>query len=63
MTRRTLNELIADADRLADIFEDYQPTEADRIRHPSASMALKLAAFRRSYAERELAEAVEQART
>ncbi len=60
--RRSLSELIANADALADAFEDYDPKDEDFDRPLTPLMAVKLAAFRRSQAEKELAEAVQRAR-
>jgi len=60
--RRSLDDLIANADKLADAFENYDP-EADDFDAPLPPlMAVKLAAFRRGEAERELADAIHQAR-
>lgn len=57
---RSLDELMARADQLADTFEAYEPQDADRGEPPL--MALRRAAFRRSMVERELTEAVGEAR-
>jgi hypothetical protein len=62
MTKRTLDELIANAERLADEFEDYDPEAEDFGAPMSPIMAVKLAAFRRSRAEKDLADAVAAAR-
>jgi len=59
---RSLNDLIASADRLADTFEAYEPAEADESRPVPPIMAVKLAAFKRVHAERELAHAIHAAR-
>ncbi len=58
---RSIDELIAHADELADEFEAYEPREQDRGHEPPL-MALRRAAYRRSLAERDLAEAVSVAR-
>jgi hypothetical protein len=57
---RSINELIARADELADQFERYDPREADH--HEPALMALRRIAYRRVLIERELADAVRNAR-
>lgn len=62
MTRRTLDDIIAHADELADQFENYDPTPGDAARDMPPVMAVKLAAWRRDLAEKELAEAVRSAR-
>lgn len=60
--RRSLTELIASADELADAFESYEP-EVDDFNAPLPPLvAVKLAAFRRAAAEKELAGAVAAAR-
>lgn len=58
---RSIDELIAQADELADQFEAYQPEAEDFGKEPPL-VALRRAAYRRSLAERELADAVCQAR-
>lgn len=58
---RSIDELIAHADELAGEFEAYEPGEQDRGYEPPL-MALRRAAYRRSLAERDLAEAVSTAR-
>lgn len=60
--RRSLSDLMAHADELADAFEagEFDPADADAPLPPL--MAIKLAAFRRAAAEKELAEAVHRAR-
>ena len=60
--RPSLADLIANADRLADAFENYdlKPDDFDTPLPPL--MAVKLAAFRRAAAEKELAEAIHAAR-
>ena len=62
MTRRTLDDIIAHADELADRLENYDPTPGDDARELSPVTAVKLAAWRRDLAEKELAEAVRSAR-
>ncbi|MFT3874648.1 MAG: hypothetical protein QM714_18700 [Nocardioides sp.] len=62
MTKRSLADLIAHADELADAFENYEPIEADFHAPLPPLMAVKLAAFRRAAAEKELAEAITAAR-
>jgi hypothetical protein len=57
---RSIDELLAHADDLADRFEDYEPREGDRA-EPTL-MALRRAAYRRALIERELVEMVRQAR-
>jgi hypothetical protein len=58
---RSIDELMADAERLADQFEDYEPDAADR--DEPALLALRRAAYRRALIERELVEMVRLART
>lgn len=60
--RRSLTDLIASADKLADAFENHDPTPDDFDAPLPPLMAVKLAAFRRGQAEKELAEAIAQAR-
>lgn len=55
-----MDELIARADELADAFEDYEPSEADR--GEPVLMALRRVAYQRALLERELLEAVRKAR-
>ncbi|HPU12276.1 MAG TPA: hypothetical protein PLQ19_00630 [Aeromicrobium sp.] len=62
MMRPSLADLIGNADRLADAFEDLEPTDADFGAPLPPLMAVKLAAFRRAAAEKELAEAIAVAR-
>jgi FAD/FMN-containing dehydrogenase len=62
MTRRSLEEIKARADEFADAFEDYDPKPGDQDSAIAPIMAVKLAAWRRDAAERELAEAVQAAR-
>ncbi len=62
MMRPSLADLIANADRLADAFENHEP-KSDAFDAPLPPlMAVKLAAFRRAAAEKELAEAIRAAR-
>ncbi|MDT0200652.1 hypothetical protein [Nocardioides sp. AE5] len=60
--RPSLEDLIKNADRLADAFEGHEPDEADFDAPLPPLMAVKLAAFRRAAAEKELAEAIAAAR-
>lgn len=60
--RRSLADLIDSADKLADAFETYDPKPDDFGAPLSPLMAVKLAAFRRGQAERELANAIQRAR-
>lgn len=62
MTRRTIDEIIARADEFAVAFEQYEPQPGDEHAPIPPVMAVKLAAWRRDAAERELAEAVRAAR-
>lgn len=57
---RSLDDLIAQADDLADEFEDYEPREDDR--GESALVALRRAAYRRALIEQELIDRVREAR-
>lgn len=57
---RSMDELIARADELADAFEDYDPQDSDRGEPPL--MALRRVAYRRALIERELVDAVRTAR-
>ncbi|MFI5428762.1 hypothetical protein [Aeromicrobium sp. UC242_57] len=59
---RSLAELIANADALADAFENYEPQPGDFDAPLPPLMAVKLAAYRRAQAEKDLAEAISQAR-
>ncbi|MGH3503610.1 MAG: hypothetical protein ACRDQA_22340 [Nocardioidaceae bacterium] len=58
---RSLEEIIAHADELADAFEDYEPDLADEGKS-SPLVALRLAAARRVEADRDLLAAVSKAR-
>jgi hypothetical protein len=60
--RRSLTDLIAHANELADTFENHDPGNEDFDASLPPLMAVKLAAFRRAAAEKELAEAIERAR-
>lgn len=62
MVRRTIEEIKARADEFADAFENYEPKAGDREAPVPPVMAVKLAAWRRDAAERDLAEAVRAAR-
>ncbi|HHU11525.1 MAG TPA: hypothetical protein GXZ60_16160 [Intrasporangiaceae bacterium] len=62
MTRRSIDDIIARAEELADAFENYDPKPGDQDAPVPPIMAVKLAAWRRDTAERELAEAVRAAR-
>lgn len=57
---RSIDELIAQADELADEFEHYAPADEDRG-EPTLT-ALRRAAYRRALIERELVEMVRHAR-
>lgn len=57
---RSLNDLIARADELADSFEAYEPSETDEAEPPL--MALRRLAYQRMLLERKLADAVAEAR-
>jgi hypothetical protein len=57
---RSIDDLIAQADELADEFERYEPREDDR--GEPTLMALRRAAYRRALIERDLIEMVQQAR-
>lgn len=62
MARRSIDDIRARADELADAFEDYDPKPGDQDAPVPPVMAVKLAAWRRDTAERELADAVRSAR-
>lgn len=57
---RSIDDLVAQADELADEFERYEPREDDR--GEPVLMALRRAAYRRVLIERDLVEVVRQAR-
>lgn len=59
---RSLSDLIANADALADAFENSDPQPEDFDAPVPSLMAVKLAAFRRSQAEKDLADAIRAAR-
>ena len=58
---RSIDELLAQAEDLADEFEKYDPEPGDRRDEPPL-MALRRAAYRRAVIERELLESVGRAR-
>ena len=58
---RSLDEMMAQADALADRFEAYEPEPGDRDTVAPLTQ-LRLAALKRAEAEREIAEAVANAR-
>jgi hypothetical protein len=58
---RSLEEILAHADELADAFEAYEPKPEDEGK-ASSLVALRLAAARRAEADRALLEAVVDAR-
>ena len=60
--RPSLTDLIAHADQLADAFENHDPAPEDFGAPLPPLMAVKLAAFRRAAAEKELAPAIHAAR-
>ncbi|MDR1441127.1 MAG: hypothetical protein LBJ02_01830 [Bifidobacteriaceae bacterium] len=62
MTRRSIAEIEARAGEFADAFESYDPKPGDRDAPLPPALAVRLAAWRRDTAERELAEAVRAAR-
>ncbi|QGH70518.1 hypothetical protein [Pseudactinotalea sp. HY158] len=62
MTRRSLEEIKARANKFADAFESYDPEPGHEGAPLPPVMAVKLAAWRRDVAERDLAEAVRIAR-
>ena len=62
MTRRSIADIAARADEFAYAFENYDPRPGDEDAPLPPIMAVKLAAWRRDTAERELAEAVHAAR-
>ncbi len=57
---RSIDELLARADELANAFEQYDPQDSDRGEPPL--MALRRAGYRRALVERELVDAVRSAR-
>lgn len=62
MTRRSLDDIKARADEFADAFENYEPKPEDLDAPLPPVMAVKLAAWRRDTAEKDLADAVHAAR-
>jgi hypothetical protein len=58
---RSLEEILAQADELADAFEAYEPEASDRDK-ASSLVALRVAAARRAAADRALLTAVAEAR-
>lgn len=60
--RPSLTDLIAHADQLADAFESHDPAPEEFNAPLPPLMAVKLAAFRRAAAEKELAQAIHAAR-
>lgn len=62
MTRRSIDEIKARAEEFADAFENYEPQPGDQDAAVPPAMAVKLAAWRRDAAERELADAIQAAR-
>ncbi len=62
MTRRSIDDITARANEFADAFEGYDPAPGDLDAALPPVMAVKLAAWRRDSAERDLAEAVQRAR-
>lgn len=57
---RSIDDLIAHADEIADIFERYEPQCSDA--GEPALIALRRAAYRRSLVEREVLDSVRRAR-
>jgi len=62
MAPRSIDDIKARADEFADAFENYDPQPGDQDAPVPPAMAVKLAAWRRDTAERELADAVRAAR-
>ena len=62
MAPRSIEDIKARADEFAAAFENYEPKSGDQDAPIPPVMAVKLAAWRRDTAERELAEAVRAAR-
>mgnify|MGYP000232064221 FL=1 len=62
MTRRSLEDIEAHADELADAFESYEREPEDENVALPPLMAVRLAAWRRSTAEEELGRTVRTAR-
>ncbi len=57
---RSMDELISQADELEKAFEDYEPSDDDRLDSPL--LQLRRAAWRRAQTERDLLAAVRTAR-
>lgn len=62
MTRPSIRDIAARANDIADAFENYEPKPGDENAALPPVMAVKLAAWRRDAAERDLADAVQAAR-
>lgn len=62
MAPRSISEIKARAEEFADAFEDYEPKPGEQDAPLPPAMAVKLAAWRRDVAEKELAQAVRAAR-
>lgn len=62
MTRRSIDNIKAHAEKFADAFENYEPQPSDQDAPLPPVTAVKLAAWRRDTAERELADQVRAAR-
>ena len=62
MAPRSIEDIKARADEFADAVENYDPQPGDQDAPIPPVMAVKLAAWRRDSAERELADAVRAAR-
>lgn len=61
MSRRSIEDIRARAEEFADAFENYDPKLGDEDLPLTPMMAVKLAAWRRDSAERQLADAVRTA--
>lgn len=59
---RSTQDLIDYANEMADRFENYELEPGDEQRPVPPEVAVKVAAYKRAYAERELTEAVRAAR-
>jgi hypothetical protein len=59
---RSLQEILAQADELAHTFEAYEPSDADEGK-ASSLVALRMAAARRAQADRDLLDAISEARS
>lgn len=62
MAPRSIKEIKARADEFADAFERYEPKPGEQDAPLPPALAVKLAAWRRDVAEKELAQAVRAAR-